>query len=79
MNEEFNAAGAGPGRPVRTTDYKMREFAHIDPDGNLLLFGSPVPAGGPPPRPPAAQPRTLPDTDRTAFELLRAIKAGNID
>jgi hypothetical protein len=78
MNEEFNAAGAGPGRPVRTTDYKMREFAHIDPDGNLLLFGSPVPAGGPPPRPPAERPRTLPDTDRAAFELLRAIKAGNI-
>ena len=29
-------------------------------------------------RAPAAQPRTLPDGDRAAFELLRAVKAGNI-
>jgi catechol 2,3-dioxygenase-like lactoylglutathione lyase family enzyme len=40
---EFIAIGAGQGRPVRDTDYFMREFAHIDPDGNLLLFGSPLP------------------------------------
>ena len=43
MSEEFAAAGAGQGRPVRTTDYNMRELPHIDPDGNLLLFGSPLP------------------------------------
>jgi hypothetical protein len=43
MSEELTAAGAGQGRPVRTTDYNMRELAHIDPDGNLLLFGSPLP------------------------------------
>ena len=34
MSEEFATAGAGQGRPVRTTDYDMREFARIDPDGD---------------------------------------------
>jgi hypothetical protein len=29
-------------RPPRDTDYKMREFAVIDPDGNLILFGAPL-------------------------------------
>jgi catechol 2,3-dioxygenase-like lactoylglutathione lyase family enzyme len=28
--------------PVATTDYDMREFAVVDPDGNLLRVGSPV-------------------------------------
>jgi predicted enzyme related to lactoylglutathione lyase len=42
MSEEFAAAGAERGHPVRNTDYQMREFAHVDPDGNLLLFGSPL-------------------------------------
>jgi len=81
INEEFNAAGAGQGRPVRDTDYKMRELAHIDPDGNLLLFGSRLPDDPPDsasqPDPPAATPRTLPDTDRVAIELLRVIKLGD--
>lgn len=27
-------------RELRNTDYKMREFALIDPDGNLMLYGS---------------------------------------
>jgi uncharacterized protein len=40
---EFTAAGAPPRRPPHDTDYKMREFAHIDPDGNMLLFGSRLP------------------------------------
>lgn len=40
---ELAVAGAGQDRPVRDTDYFMRELAHIDPDGNLLLFGSPLP------------------------------------
>ncbi len=79
MSEEFAAAGAGQGRPVRTTDYNMREFAHIDPDGNLVLFGSLVPDDprDPAAREPAEQPRTLADSDRAAFELLRAIKQGD--
>ena len=33
---EFEAAGAGQGRQPRDTDYRMRELAHIDPDGNIL-------------------------------------------
>jgi predicted enzyme related to lactoylglutathione lyase len=37
---EFRAAGATPRREPYETDYKMRELACIDPDGNLLLFGS---------------------------------------
>jgi ankyrin repeat protein len=85
MGAELSAAGLDQGRPVRTTDYKMRQIAHIDPDGNLLLFGSPLP---PDPKDPAAQeaagktarpagPRTLPDSDRAAFELLRAVKRGD--
>jgi predicted enzyme related to lactoylglutathione lyase len=45
LSAEFDASGAGQGRAPRDTDYKMRELAHIDPDGNLLLFGSPLPDG----------------------------------
>ena len=39
---EFRAAGVEPRRAPADTDYRMREFAHLDPDGNLLLFGSPL-------------------------------------
>jgi len=42
LSAELEASGAGQGRTPRDTDYKMRELAHIDPDGNLLLFGSPL-------------------------------------
>ncbi|HTU75066.1 MAG TPA: ankyrin repeat domain-containing protein [Trebonia sp.] len=131
------AAAAGQGRPVRDTDYSMRELAHIDPDGNLLLFGSPLPrdqeprdqeprvqqaskeqpskeqpseqqAGGAQPggaQPSGAQPggalpseelpgevqprerppgqqeqlRVLAESERAAFELLRAIKRGDAE
>jgi ankyrin repeat protein/predicted enzyme related to lactoylglutathione lyase len=80
MSEELNAAGAGQGRPVRDTDYRMRELTHIDPDGNLLLFGSPLTEGeAGPARPPAEQARTLLDRDRAAFELLRVIKLGDAE
>jgi len=40
LSAELDASGAGQGRSARDTEYKMREVAHIDPDGNLLLFGS---------------------------------------
>lgn len=87
MGAELAAAGLDQGRPVLTTDYKMRQIAHIDPDGNLLLFGSPLPPAS---RDPAAEiagkaaqpevaPRTLPDSDRAAFELLRAVKLGDAE
>jgi predicted enzyme related to lactoylglutathione lyase len=59
MSEEFAAAGGGQGRPVRDTDYRMREFAHIDPDGNLLLFGSrPRTEAGPGGQPESPPPST---------------------
>jgi DNA-binding MarR family transcriptional regulator len=32
----------GSTRPVGPTPYRLREGAHIDPDGNLIRFGSPV-------------------------------------
>jgi len=33
----------GDTRAPVDTDYKVREGAHIDPDGNLFRFGSPLP------------------------------------
>jgi Ser/Thr protein kinase RdoA (MazF antagonist) len=32
----------GVTRPVRNTDYRLREGSHVDPDGNLIRFGSPL-------------------------------------
>ncbi|HEY7324380.1 MAG TPA: ankyrin repeat domain-containing protein [Streptosporangiaceae bacterium] len=40
LSSELDASGVGQGSVARDTDYKMREVAHIDPDGNLILFGS---------------------------------------
>ncbi|MDQ2812136.1 MAG: ankyrin repeat domain-containing protein [Actinomycetota bacterium] len=84
LGAELTAAGLDQGRQVRTTGYKMRQIAHIDPDGNLLLFGSPRPEPQDPGGEAAAGvarpttgPRTLPDSDRAAFELLRAVKLGD--
>ncbi|MGD0704593.1 MAG: ankyrin repeat domain-containing protein [Trebonia sp.] len=83
LGAELTAAGMDQERPVRDTDYKMRQITHIDPDGNLLLFGSPLrdpqDPGGEAAETPAhpAGPRTLPDSDRAAFELLRAVKRGD--
>ena len=79
---EFAAAGAGQDRPVRDTDYFMRELAHIDPDGNMLLFGSPLSRDEPQSReeePSAPESRVLAESDRAAFELLRAIKRGDAE
>jgi len=44
LYEEWTRPGVG-GRtlPVGPTPYGLREGAHIDPDGNLIRFGSPVP------------------------------------
>lgn len=40
---EWAAAGVG-GRlnPPEPTDYGLAEGAHVDPDGNLIRFGSPL-------------------------------------
>ena len=42
LHQEWAAAGVG-GRlqPPATTDYGLDEGAHVDPDGNLIRFGSP--------------------------------------
>jgi uncharacterized glyoxalase superfamily protein PhnB len=34
---------AGTTRPPVDTPYGLREGSHIDPDGNLIRFGSPIP------------------------------------
>jgi DNA-binding MarR family transcriptional regulator len=45
LYEEWSRPGVG-GRtlPVGPTDYKLREGSHVDPDGNLIRFGSPMAA-----------------------------------
>lgn len=44
LHEEWTAAGA-EGRLHAPTDpdYGLREGAYVDPDGNLLRYGSPLP------------------------------------
>ena len=42
----WQASGAhGRLHPPRDTGYGLREGAHVDPDGNLLRFGSPLSRG----------------------------------
>jgi hypothetical protein len=80
LSAEFDAAGAGQGRTPRDTDYKMRELAHIDPDGNLLLFGSPLQED------PAARWASEPVADRDpgaapdpgVFEFATALTRGDV-
>jgi hypothetical protein len=45
--EEWSRAGVGGQlhKPV-DTPYDLREFAHVDPDGNLLRVGSRIQSGG---------------------------------
>jgi DNA-binding MarR family transcriptional regulator len=43
LYEEWSRPGiGGRTRKVRPTPYKLREGSHIDPDGNLIRFGSPI-------------------------------------
>ena len=42
LHQEWAAAGVeGRLEPPTTTDYGLTEGAHVDPDGNLIRFGSP--------------------------------------
>ena len=42
--EEWGRPGiAGTTRPPGDTPYQLREGSHVDPDGNLIRFGSPFP------------------------------------
>ena len=44
LYEEWTRPGiGGQTRPPGPTPYQLREGAHIDPDGNLIRFGSPMP------------------------------------
>ena len=44
LYEEWTRPGvAGHTHPVGPTSYKLREGSHVDPDGNLIRFGSPMP------------------------------------
>jgi hypothetical protein len=43
LYREWAAAGVDKTREPFDTDYKIREGGHIDPDNNLLRFGSPLP------------------------------------
>jgi predicted enzyme related to lactoylglutathione lyase len=86
LSAEFEASGAGQSRTPRDTDYKMRELAHIDPDGNLLLFGSPLPEDPEDPEDPeersAGQPAAGRDPgaphDPRVFEFATALKRGEV-
>jgi DNA-binding MarR family transcriptional regulator len=43
LYEEWCQPGiGGQTHPVSATPYKLREGSHLDPDGNLLRFGSPI-------------------------------------
>ena len=63
---EFRASGLPPRTEPHDTDYGLREFAHVDPAGNLVLFGS---------RPGTARP---PEFDQRAFEFAAAINRGDV-
>ncbi len=76
---EFEAAGAGQGRLPRDTDYGMHELAHIDPDGNLLLFGSQLTERQPPAAAPDPKPGPESDPDPRVFKLAAALKTGDVE
>jgi hypothetical protein len=79
---EFIAAGVEVRLPPHDTDYKMRELAYIDPDGNLLLFGSPLtdatPAVTPSPEPVESSKAAGLD-QAVAFEFAAALRRGDAE
>jgi hypothetical protein len=83
LSAELDASGAGQGRAPRDTDYKMRELAHIDPDGNMLLFGSPLreDRAGPPAGEAAGEPAASLDPgaahDPRVFAFTTALNTGD--
>ncbi len=42
LYRELMAAGIAIRRAPHDTDHRMREFAHIDPDNNQIIFGAPM-------------------------------------
>jgi hypothetical protein len=78
LSAEPDASGAGQGRDPRDANYKLREFAHIDPDGNLLLFSSPRwedAAARPAAEPVAVEDRGAAD-DPDRREIVSVLKTG---
>ena len=44
LYQEWSRPGiGGETRPVGPTAYQLREGSHVDPDGNIIRFGSPAP------------------------------------
>jgi uncharacterized protein len=79
LSAEFDASGIGQGRAARDTDYRMRELAHIDPDGNLLLFGSPLRQDSPPESVHERSRDTTAAPDARVFEFTTAISRGDVE
>ncbi|HEY3785223.1 MAG TPA: VOC family protein [Steroidobacteraceae bacterium] len=42
LHARWQAAGPDRIKPLRNTNYGMREFAVLDPDGNMMLYASPL-------------------------------------
>jgi len=42
LHAQWRTTGSDCIKTLRNTNYGMREFAVIDPDGNLMLYGSPL-------------------------------------
>jgi hypothetical protein len=43
LHEEWSRSGiAGHAEAAMATPYKLREGSHVDPDGNIIRFGSPM-------------------------------------
>jgi predicted enzyme related to lactoylglutathione lyase len=79
LSAELDAVGAGQGRAPRDTEYKTRELAHVDPDGNLLLFGSPLreDTAAAPVREPGVESGAA--DDRLVLEFATALKKGDVE
>ena len=45
LRPHWQSVGPDRIKPLRDTDYGMRELAVLDPDGNVTLHGSPLKAG----------------------------------
>jgi uncharacterized protein len=76
LHAEWAASGAGGLLEVPIdTDYGLREGRHVDPDGNVIRFGSPLPQPG----------RTadgsvlLAADDPLATSATEAVRAGDVD
>jgi hypothetical protein len=76
LHAEWTAAGvAGSLDPPSDTDYGLREGRHVDPDGNVIRYGSPL--SGPVPAGAAAM--LLPGDHPLATAATTATQGGDLD